>query len=69
MILDEPGIRRLRLSFGMISWTDIVALRIASVTSGCFLCVEFGESNVRLPRLSSLWRRLARLNHPEKVAV
>src|SRR5258708_3153494 len=46
VILDELGIHDLRSSFGAIRWADITSLRIGSVRSQRFLCVEVQDQNL-----------------------
>lgn len=62
VILDEAGIHDLRSSFGTIAWTDIVSLRIGSLRSQRFLCVEVRDSSIYLSRLPSHKRLLAQAN-------
>jgi len=61
VILDEMGIHDLRSSFGPIPWADVVSLRIVSVESQRFLCVEVLDPSTYLSRLPSHKRLLERL--------
>jgi hypothetical protein len=62
VILDELGIHDLRSSFGTIPWADVVSLRIGSVRSQRFLCVEVLDPSTYLSRLPSHKRLLALAN-------
>jgi hypothetical protein len=62
VILDELGIHDLRSSFGTIQWADIVSLRIGSVRSQRFLCVEVRDASTYLSRLPIHKRLLAQAN-------
>lgn len=62
VILDEMGIHDLRSSFGTIPWADVVSLRIGSVKSQRFLCVEVLDPSTYLSRLPSHKRLLAQAN-------
>jgi hypothetical protein len=61
VILDELGIHDLRSSFGIIPWADVVSLRVGSVRSQRFLCVDVQDPSTYLSRLPSRKRLLKRL--------
>jgi hypothetical protein len=62
VILDESGIHDLRSSFGTIPWADVASLRIGSMRSQRFLCVEVLDADTYLSRVPLHKRLLAQAN-------
>lgn len=62
VIIDDNGLHDLRSSFGLIPWADITSLRIASVKSTRFLCVEVRDESIYLSRLPAHKRFIAQAN-------